>query len=146
MAGYYQVVMGPDIEWLPIFFLTPILAPTLVADRMPTPGTADDDSASENGFMRIEAGDSHPVASTYGAAYDCSFLMHAYHDDEVVASQISRTAVANVAAVTGQTISGWYIVSVLSVVGGRRLTDPEVPTNLVRYRSAVTWRVAGQPQ
>lgn len=146
MAGYYQVVMPPDIEFLAQYFLTPILAPTNVADRMPQPGSTDDDSAGVNGFMRIEAGDCHQVTGTWGAAYNCSFLMHAYADDEVVASQISRTAIAHCAAVTGLTIMGWYIVSVPTVIGGRRLTDPEVPTNLVRYRSAVTWTVAGQPQ
>lgn len=146
MAGYYQVVMPPDIEYLAQFFLTPILSPTLVADRMPKPGSTDDDSAGVHGFMRIEAGDVNQVPGTWGAAYDCSFLMHAYSDDEVQASEISRTAIANVAAATGLTVVGWYIVSVPNVIGGRRLTDPEVPTNLVRYRSAVTWRIAGQAQ
>jgi hypothetical protein len=146
VTGYYQVVIPPDIEWLATAFLTPILNPTLVADRMPKPGSAQDDSASVNGFMRVEAGDVTPMRGTWGAAYDCTFLMHAYADDEVQASTISRTAIANCAAATGLTVVGWYIVSVPTVIGGHRLSDPEVPTNLVRYRSAITWCVAGQPQ
>jgi hypothetical protein len=141
---YYQAVLPADIEWLAQAFLTPILAPTPVKTRMPPPIASVMD-VGVNGLMRIEAGDAVPVPSTWGAAYDISFLMHAYSDDEVQASLISRTAIAHVSSVTGLTIVGWYIVDVPTVVGGRRLTDPLVPTDLVRYRSAVTWRVAGQP-
>jgi len=145
-AGYYQVVLPPDIEWLAQEFLSPILAPTLVTTRMPVPADTSDDAASAGGILRVEAADVHQVSSTWGAAYNASFLMHAYADDEVVAAQISNTAIANTVAATGLTVAGWYIVSVVNVVGGRRLSDPEVPTNLVRYRSAVTWMVAGHPQ
>lgn len=142
--GYYEVVLPPDIEWLATVFLTPILNPTKVGTRMPVPANSSVDAGSLDGFMRIEAGDAVPVTSTWGAAYDVSFLMHAYSDNEVQASLISRKAGANVCAATGLTVSGWYIVDVPSFSGGRRLFDPEVPSNLVRYRSAVTWRVAGQ--
>lgn len=144
MSGYYQVVKPPDIEWLAQAFLTPILTPALVGTRMPKPSSTEDDAAGTNGYLRVEAGDSHPI--NWGAAWDCSFLMHAYCDDEGQAAQISTTALGNVAAATGLTVVSWNIVSVVNVVGGRRLTDPEVPTNLVRYRSAVTWRIAGHPQ
>jgi hypothetical protein len=145
-SGYYQVVLPADIEWLATAFLTPILNPTPVRTRLPKPADFQDDIGGVNGFMRIEAGDTHPVTGTWGAAYDITFLMHAYDDDEGQASQISRTALAHCAAATGLTVVGWYIVSVTTVIGGRRLTDPEDPTGLVRYRSAITWRVAGQPQ
>jgi hypothetical protein len=145
VTGYYQVVLPADIEWLAQAFLTPILTPTPVATRLPVPLNNADDIGS-NGFMRVEAGDIVPVTGTWGAAHDISFLMHAYSDDEIQASLISRTGIAHAAAATGMTVVGWYIVSVTTVIGGHRLTDPEVPTNLVRYRSAVTWRVAGQPQ
>lgn len=143
MSGYYQVVYPPDIEWLAQAFLTPILAPALVGTRVPKAQSAEDVAAGLSGYLRIESGDATPVASTFGAAYDVPFLMHAYCDDENQAAKISRTAIANVAAVTGQMVLDWQIVCVPSVIGGRRLTEPGIPTNLVRYRSAVTWRVAG---
>ena len=145
MTGYYEVVIPPDIEWLAQAFLTSIVAPAPVATRLPEPLSSADD-IGVNGFLRVEAGDMHPVPSTWGAAWDCSFLMHAYSDDENQAADISRNAIGNVAAATGLTVVGWYIITVPTVIGGRRLTDPQVPTGLVRYRSAVTWTVAGQPQ
>jgi hypothetical protein len=143
-SGYYQVVIPADIEWLATAFLTPILNPTPVRTRLPKIADFQDDIGGVNGFMRVEAGDASPVPGTWGAAWDIPFLMHAYSDDEGQASEISRTALGNVAAATGITVVGWYIVSVPVVIGGRRLTDPLVPTNLTRYRSAVTWRVQGQ--
>ena len=141
MPQIYPAVLPADIEMLAQVYLTTILSPTPVATRMPSPLNTDD---TVHGFMRIEAGDAVPIY--YGAAYDISFLMHAYSDVEDQASLISRTAIANVAAMTGQSIAGWYIVQVPTVVGGQRLHDPNVPSpGLIRYRSAVTWRVQGHP-
>jgi hypothetical protein len=137
----FPVVIPADIEMVGQVFLTPILNPTPVKTRLPIPANNED---TVHGFMRIEAGDAVPV--NYGAAYDISWLMHAYSDNEDQASLISRTAIAWVAAATGQTVAGWYIVSVPTVIGGQRLHDPNVPSpGLLRYRSAVTWRVAGHP-
>lgn len=95
--------------------------------------------------MRIEAGDTIHVSGLYGAAFDTTFLLHSYSPNEDEAAMNSRTAMAYVAAATGLTVVSWYVVEVPTVIGGRRLSDPEVPANIVRYRSAVTWRVAGQP-
>jgi hypothetical protein len=137
----FPVVLPADIEMVGQAFLTPILYPTPVKTRRPIPVNTED---TLHGFMRIEAGDSVPV--NYGAAYDISWLMHAYSDNEDEASLISRTAIANVAAATGKTVAGWYIVDVPTVMGGQRLNDPLVPSpGLLRYRSAVTWRIAGHP-
>lgn len=138
MAQIFPVVLPADIEYLAQVFLTPILAPTRVTTKTPPPSPTDD---TVHGWMRIEAGDASPVE--YGAAYDIPFLMHAYSDNEDQASLISRTAIANVAAATGQTVAGWYILQVPTVIGGQRLTDPGI--SLLRYRSAVTWRVHGHP-
>jgi hypothetical protein len=140
---YYPVVLPPGPEWLATAFLTPKLAPTPVVTRMPilAPGVAVLPT-----LMRVEAADTVRCPSLWGAAYDVSFLMHAYSPSEIEAEQLSTLAIAQVSAVTGTTIVGWYIVEVMTVVGGRRLSDPEVPADLVRYRSAVTWKVAGQPQ
>lgn len=141
MAQIFPVMLPADPEMLGTVFLTPILAPVRVDTRMPVPVNSED---TVHGYMRVEAGDAIPV--NYGAAYDISWLMHAYSDNEDEASLISRTAVANVAAATGQTVAGWYIVCVINVIGGQRLHDPKIPSpGLLRYRSAVTWRVAGHP-
>lgn len=138
---YYQVVLPPDPEWLAQIFLSPILSPTPVATRLPPPA---DLQASLQGFVRVEAGDVSPCMDVWGAAYDMTFLMHSYSPNEMQAAQHSQVAIGNAMAATGITVSGWYIVKVVSVIGGRRLDDPDVPLNIVRYRSAVTWRVAGQ--
>jgi hypothetical protein len=147
--GYYPPVLPPDPEWLAEAFLTPVLAalpgfdgPIPVVTRLPSP---DDLSATLTGIMRVEAGDTHWLPSLWGAAFDTSFLMHAYSPNEDQAAVISRNAIAHTSSATGLTIVSWYVVDVCSVIGGRRLSDPDVPENIVRYRSAVTWRVAGQP-
>lgn len=139
---YYPVVLPPPPEWLSTAFLTPKLFPTPVKTRMPilAPGVSVLPT-----MLRVEAGDTVRCADLYGAAWDMSFLMHAYSPDENEAEALSGLAIAQVSAVTGTTIIGWYIVNVITVIGGRRLTDPEVPRDIVRYRSAVTWRVAGHP-
>lgn len=103
------------------------------------------DSATQPAFVRIESGDTVHISGLFGAAWDTTFVLHSYSPNEVEAADNSRTAMAYVAAATGLTVVGWYIVCVPTVIGGRRLSDPEVPANIVRYRSAVTWRVAGQP-
>jgi hypothetical protein len=139
---YYPPVKAPPIEWLAQAFLTPLMAPTPVKTRLPQPNS---DQDTLQGFLRIEAGDSTPIPSTWGAAWNCSFLMHSYSPNEVQAEDVSTNALGYVAAATGLTIVGWYVVGVPTVIGGRRLYDPLVPADIVRYRSAVTWTVAGKP-
>lgn len=140
--GYYPPVLHADIEFLVQAYLGPLLQPTPVRTKLPS-----NQSLTElpHGICRIEAGDAVPVASTWGAAWDIPFLTHSYSTNEVEASQIDRTAAAYVTSAMGLTVVGWYIVNVVNFLGGRRLSDPEVPLNIVRYRSACTWRVAGQP-
>ena len=50
---------------------------------------------------------------------------------------------AYVTSVRGRSIMGYYIVDVLNFIGGNKLPEPGVE-GLTRYRSAVTWRVAGR--
>lgn len=130
-------LLPADIEDLATFFLTSVVAPTPVDTRLPVPGNNAD---TVNGFLRIEAADSSRMDL---ASWNLSFLMHAYSPSESEAADISNKALAHTSAAQGLTVMGWYIIEVVSVVGGRRLSDPNV--NLPRYRSAVTWRVAGRP-
>lgn len=140
--GYYPVVLPPDPEWLGQAYLTPYMNSVAIRTRNPD---AKNTQAYADAYIRIEAGDSRPVPCTYGAAWDTDFLLHSYSPNEVEASQNSQRSIGLVAAATGLSVVNWYIIDVVNVLGGRRLSDPEVPANIVRYRSAVTWRVAGQP-
>jgi hypothetical protein len=126
-----------DVEDLGIYYYTPILAPTLVDTRMPRP---DDDRDTANGFLTIEAA----PASRFGlAAWDLSFILHAYSPVEAEAADISRKVMGHGTAVQGLTIMGWYVIGVVNAIGGEKIPNPEI--NLPRYRSALTWRVRGRP-
>ena len=140
---YFQPVKPPPIEWVSQAFLTPLLNPAPVSTRLPT--NLDSDEAMVNGYIRVESGDKIKVRDVHGAAWDCSFLMHSYSPNEAQAEDVSDSAIGYVAAAAGLTVVGWYIICVVTVIGGRRLEDPLVPANIVRYRSAVTWRIAGLP-
>jgi hypothetical protein len=131
-------VSAPDIEDLGIYYFTSLLSPTLVDTRLPSP---DSDRDTINGFMTIEAGD----MSRFGLAqWDCDFLLHAYSPVEAEASDLSRRAMAYGTSVQGLTVMGWYVVGLVTAIGGRRLPNPDLP-GLTRYRSALTWRVAAKP-
>lgn len=130
-------LLPADIQDLAVFFFTPLLAPIPVESRYPIISNSAD---TASGFLRIEAADH----TRFGlAAWDLSFLMHAYSPDEGEAADLSNTALAYASSAQGQKVASWYIVGVPTVVGGRSLTDPNV--SLPRYRSAVTWRVQGRP-
>jgi hypothetical protein len=146
---YYQPTLPPDPEFLAQAFLTPLLsalpgfdAPVPVVTRLPSPEAL---QATLTGIVRTEAADTHWIPGLWGAAYNTGFLLHCYSPNEDQASMISRNVIAQCAAATGLVVVGWHIIDVCNVIGGRRLFDPDVPENIVRYRSAVTWRVAGQP-
>jgi hypothetical protein len=147
--GYYPVVLPPDPEFLAQAFLTPLLsalpgfdAPVPVVTKLPSPEAL---QATLTGIVKAEAADTHWISGLWGAAYNTGFLLHCYSPNEDQASEISRNVIAHCAAATGLIIVGWHIIDVCNVIGGRRLVDPDVPENVVRYRSAVTWRVAGHP-
>lgn len=133
-----------DIEFLAQYFLTPIIAPTLVSTEQPLSKPQDDVFDPINGYMRVEAGDVVPQLP-FNAMHYASFLMFSYSALDVgedQCSQLSRTAMNHCAAAAGISIGGWYINRVVTVIGGRRLSDPEI--SLLVYRSAVTWEVSSQ--
>jgi hypothetical protein len=140
--GYFQPTLAPDPEWLSQAYLTAYMGMVPIKTRDTQPNM---NQAAAPAFIRVEAGDTHWIAGIWGAAYLTSFVMHSYSPNEIEAAQNSQRAISMVSAATGLKVAGWYIVEVVSVIGGRRLSDPEVPANIVRYRSAVTWKVAGQP-
>jgi hypothetical protein len=131
-------LVSPDTEDLAIFYYTPIIAPTLIDTRLPKP---DDDADTINGFVTVEAGDKSRVGL---AQWDCSFILHSYSPVEAQAADTSNTLMTHGTAVQGLTVMGWYIVGLVAAVGSRKLSNPDIP-QLARYRSALTWRVAGRP-
>lgn len=131
------MMVPADIEELAVTYLTPIMAPTPVGTRLPSPA-ADADTIS--GFLRVEsAGGTQPNP----VEYDLNVIVHGYSPDEVHASTIARHAVAALVAATGLTINGWFVGDTSNPVTPTRLTDPNV--NLPRYRAICTWRVTGHP-
>lgn len=138
---YYPPVIGPDPEWMAQYFTQLVLPGAAVATKLPPPENM---QATLQNFVRIESADLSPIMTEFGTAYHVSWLTHCYDPNEIVAMNNTRTFIAQAMSVAGQTISGWFIKSVVSVVGGRRLADPLVPENIVRYRTAVIWEVPGQ--
>lgn len=136
----FPVITPADVEGLGVFFYTPKLAPTPVATRVPRPADNED---TIHGFLRVEAGDISPVLEFRSVAWDMSFLLHAYSPNEIEAAHIIGTAMAEAASAHFQSVMGFYIVDVLGVSGGVRLSEPRVP-DLIRYRATVTWRVTGR--
>ena len=97
------MMVPADIEELAVTYLTPIMAPTPVGTRLPSPA-ADADTIS--GFLRVEsAGGTQPNP----VEYDLNVIVHGYSPDEVHASTIARHAVAALVAATGLTINGWFV-------------------------------------
>lgn len=130
------VLLPPNIEQLARAYLLGPLTPTPIATRLPSPDKAAD---TVNGFLRTEAAGGFRSNRLH---YDTQCLLHAYSPNETQAKQIAAQAVALMAAARGQIVNGWYVVGVMNVVLPHRLTDPNV--SLPRFRSMVTWRVAGQ--
>jgi hypothetical protein len=138
---YYPPVLPPDPEWLATYCLTALLPTATIATKLPQPAAMQTTLAN---FVRVEAGDTVPVMSVFGALYNTTFIAHCYDPDEIVAQQNTQALIAFAVSATAQTFSGWYVNKVIGIAGGRRLVDPLVPENIVRYRTAVTWEVVGQ--
>lgn len=136
--GFVDPAMeSADIEWLTIYYLTPLMGAVTIATRLPNPGLQAD---TINGFLRIEAAGGTKANFT---EYNLAVILHAYAPDEIVASHIGRTATAWMASARGQTVAGWGVTEVSNVVASHKLGDPNV-AGLTRYRSMVTWRVPGR--
>lgn len=139
MTAPVRKTTGPDVDALFGYFLTPLMVPAQVVTKL-----ADADDIDVNGAVRVEGSIPTPSLENRLAAWDCDCLIHTYSPDEIEAVQLGIKCVNECAVVRGQTIMGWYIVDVLGVIGGQKLPEPGVE-GLVRYRSAVTWRVAAHP-
>ena len=134
----FPIMLPADIEALTQYALTPIVAPALVVTKL-----EDADDIDNVGAVRVESADTGALFEERNAAWDLSFLVHCYSPDEIEAKDLDLRVAGYVTSVRGQTIMGHYIVDVVNYGGGQKLPEPGVE-GLTRYRSAVTWRVAGK--
>lgn len=138
MSGYpVPPLLAPDVEDIGMYYYTPLLAPTLIDTRLPNPAANAD---TVNGFVTIESAGFTRIDL---ASYNISMLLHCYSPKEAEAADLSRTVMAHGTAVQGKTVMGWYVMGLVSAIGGVKLPNPDV--SLPRYRCALTWHIQGQP-
>jgi hypothetical protein len=130
-------LLPPSIELLTVAWLAPFLAPVPVSTRMPKPGALQD---TVTGLLRVEAGGGHQANKTQ---FNVTAHLSAYHPDEDQADLLARQACDLMRIARGQTINGYYVVTVEDVDMPYRQTDPDVI--LPRYFATATWRVTGVP-
>jgi hypothetical protein len=131
------LLLPPAIEDITITYLRPLLAPIPVGTRLPQP---DQSADTINGFLRVESGGGTQANKTQ---WDLTVLLHGYSPDETTANDIANRAVSLMAVGRGQTLDGFYVVTVENAGVPARQTDPDV--NLPRYFALVTWRMTGMP-
>jgi hypothetical protein len=130
------LLLPPKIEDLAISYLTPYMSVPIVT-KLPKPAAL---ANTVTGILRVEAA---PGTQANKFHWDMTVLLHGYHPDETQANDIANQACSLMAVARGQTIDGFYIVTVESVGTPQRQTDPDVI--LPRYFATATWRVAGMP-
>lgn len=135
----FPLMLPADVEALTQYALTPVVAPALVVTKL-----EDADDVDSVGAVRVESADISPLLNERNAAWDLAFLVHCYSPNEIEAMNLNLQVAAYVTSVRGQTIMSYYVVDVVSFGGGQKLPEPGVE-GLTRYRSSVTWRVAGRP-
>ena len=142
---FYTTTRPPPTELLALQYFGPLLSPTPVATRVPSPSSTED---TINGFIRVEAAGG--TMRRDQIFYDVSVLLHAYaqNTDEALAEELIQDAIAWGANAQGTTTvmtngDQWYVaysrVQALAV----RKADPMVA--LTRYRAMVCWRMQGIP-
>lgn len=138
----FTTLLPPPIETMAVQYFTPLMDPTPVATRLPTP---DDNEDTISGFLRVEAAGGHLLPDMF--FWDMSVILHSYSPDEVQAEQIINTAVAWGNNATGVTTTvnsvDWYVTYARASGLPTKQQDPMV--NLTRYRAMVSWRIPGQP-
>jgi hypothetical protein len=131
------LVIPPKIEDLTIAYLTPYMGGVPLVTKLPKPPLL---AGTIGGTLRVEAGGGSLANYTQ---WDMTVLLHAYHPDETAANDIANQAVSLMAVARGQTVNGFYIVTVEHAAAPYRHPDPDVI--LPRYFATATWRVAGMP-
>lgn len=140
-------MLPPDIAAIGGLYIDPLsqsLFGVLTGTKLPGP---DDDEAlyqsvTISGFIRLEEIGTTQVNDL---EFDCDLAIHAYHPDEIAAGRMCRKLTAHAGNAQGSTITDdegeWYVGWSRVAVIAQRQIDPTV--DLFRFRSMVTWRVAG---
>jgi hypothetical protein len=142
-AHVFATLKSPPIEKLAKAYFTPLMAPLLVATRLPQPAP---NKETINTFLRLQSGGGTQRPDTI--LFDISVILHSYapNEQEDVAEENLADAVAWGSNAQGQTITlrngDEYYVTYSRATGlSHRQADPYV--DLIRYRSMVQWRVPG---
>lgn len=136
MSGYpIPPLLAADVEDLGIYYFTPLLAPTMIDTRQPDVSKTED---TINGFVTIESANIDRVDL---ASYNVSMILHCYSPVEAEAADLALKVMAHGTAVQGKTLMGWYVMGLVTAIGGVKLPNPDI--DLPRYRCALTWRIQG---
>jgi hypothetical protein len=139
----FDTVAPPPIESLGKQYFTPLVAPLPVVTRLPQPAPNQETVST---FLRIQAGGGSQTVE--GLLWNMALILHSYapNEQESVAEQNIAAAEAWGANAQGTTITlnngqQFYITYSRVHAVAHRQGDPNV--DLIRYRSAVMWRIAG---
>jgi hypothetical protein len=145
-ARPFPTVKPPPMAGLVVQYLAPLLAPTPVRTRRPTPNQ-NEDVAYPDGFVRVEAGGGAWTATDEGVFFDASAIIHGYGDyeNEWKAEDLCGTALAWGGNAQGLTLNlegtDWYVTYSRITALATELADPLV--RLTRFRGMITWRIPG---
>lgn len=144
----YTTVAPPPVQGLMVAYLTPILAPTPVATRLPQPGKTDD---TINMFLRVEGAGGAPRGDDQ-ILFNASVILHSYctNNEESQGEQLLCEALAWAGNAQGTYVAlpstgTEYFVTYSRITSlAMKNADPQVA--LTRFRGMVTWTVHGSPR
>ena len=131
-----------------VAYLTPILAPTPVATRLPQPNKTED---TINNFLRVESAGGAPRGEDQ-ILFNVSVILHCYcpNNQESQGEQLLGEALAWAGNAQGTFITHpstevEYFVTYSRIAAlAMKHADPQVA--LTRFRGMVTWTIHGQPR
>lgn len=144
----YTTVAPPPAQGLMVAYLTPIMAPTPVATRLPQPGKTDD---TINNFLRVEVAGGGPRGEDQ-ILFNASVLLHAYctnneesRGEQMLCDALAWAGNAQGTWVTLPSTQQQYFVTYSRITSSPMKTaDPQVA--LTRFRGMVLWTVHGSPR
>lgn len=138
MGVLHPAMLPADIEELAWEYLKLKMAVAMGTKLPRTP----ENKTKPDPYLRLEFGGGTKANLL---EYDLDTILHSYAPDDGLASLNGRTATGYMASAQGETVDGWFVSGVPTVVLPRKVDDPRFGTSLSRYRSMVTWRVQAQP-
>ena len=145
MTRPFATVAPPPAQGLMVAYLTPILAPTPVATRLPQPAKTED---TINNFLRVESAGGRPRGDEQ-ILFDMSVILHSYcpnnqesQGEQLLGDALAWAGNAQGTFVTHPSTGVEYFVTYSRITGlSTKHADPQVA--LTRFRGMVTWTVHG---